>query len=285
MIGSIVSLFIGAVLSVIVSHYYYKRSMRHQLSIYSLQFSRLFRSVDSAIRKALTVQFHGAPVEQLIIAELLVANEGVHAVRDCVQPLRIALPDHARFVDASIVHVHPDGRQVSATLKSERECTCEFDILNAGDYFLVRLLVDGRIKISDLIFSIVAENLPPRLLVKTSTGVETVERSGLYFTPLIAGGAFALLGGSALASLVILQNAKPSLFPFPPSGYELSIGSSLAILGTGVLGVFLSLFGLLVMASSPFGGSIPPPRRFPLPGHVRRDRMTPHALAREIEDL
>jgi hypothetical protein len=281
MIVAIASLIVGAALSVAISRYYYKRSLRHRLAIYVFQSSRLFRDVDSAIRKALTIQFHGAPVEQLVLAELLIANEGVHAVRDCVQPLTIALPDDARFVDASILYVHPDGRQVSTTLSSARKCICEFEILNAGEYFLLRIIIDGRTRVADLRCSIVAENLPPRIAVEFEP-VETRERSRFDFVaPLVFGVAAGLLGGSILATLVLLRDAQPSLFPFPPSGFEFSFGSSLVIFVAGTLGVLLTLIGLGFLAASVFGGVIPPPRRFPLPGHFRRDHL-PYHLVREI---
>lgn len=269
MVSVLVSLLVGVVLTILVSRYYFNRSLKHRLAIYVHSTSRVFVGVGRDVRESLTVLFQGHEVDDLGEIVLLVANEGVHPIRDVVRPLVASVPSETELLDATVLHVHPEGRSVE-TIRVKSAVECRFDLLNPGDYFLLKFLVNGPANASDITFAITAVGIPPRLQA-SPRAYSTAKNSkfadmGLTFVGLLFLVAAVSLG----AGLMLLKDARPELLPF--SGFEWSMGAVattcgallalIVTLGLGLIGTMMTVAGL-------FGGSFPPQRTFTLPEHLR----------------
>lgn len=65
-------------------------------------------------------------------------------------------------MDASILHVAPEGREVRI-VQSQTSVAFTFPLLNAGEFFITKLLLQGRARPKDFKFSITDDELPPML--------------------------------------------------------------------------------------------------------------------------
>src|SRR5258708_39701830 len=108
---AIVTTIIGIVVTILISKHYYGRSSKHRLAIYSFPFPEILEGVDPDTRRDLAVNFRGKEVKELSVMELLVANEESSAIRDTLSPLSASLSDQCQIVDASVVYIHPEGRE------------------------------------------------------------------------------------------------------------------------------------------------------------------------------
>ena len=197
---SLFSLVIGIAATLVVSHYYFRRSVNKSLTPF-LQFtSSLFRGVSPEVREALRIEYRGVPVAEIQEIQFLIANTGERAIRDVIEPLSVAIPSGCTLLDATVLHTSPAERSVSVGT-TDKAVRFEFPLLNSGEFFLVRLLLNGQAKATDFQFRITADDLPPKLsprpmqpdLVTSSTKREF--ESGL----LVASAIFGVCGAACSA--------------------------------------------------------------------------------------
>jgi len=226
-------------------------------------------------------------VNELQQVVFLVANDGERAIRDVIEPITLTMPADVEILDASIVHRQPDGLKANIVTSPHpplgTSLALEFPLLNKGEFFVVKLLLSGRFKLSnstvlcdDLPRCIEFEPLPPNSLRDTQYKFEWI--------PAIIGLGILLIPAWATYSAYLLHALRPSLFhPFAPRQGALGIHLEpllFLIFGAIIVLLFL-LIGFGLLAAAIFGGEFPPSRtrRYRLPkelqGMVFPYRMVP----------
>lgn len=202
---SLASLIIGVVATIWVSRYYFKRTTDKSLTPYLQFFSSLFDGVDPSVRESLKIAYKGTAVTELLEAQFLVANTGERPIRDVIAPLTLAVPRNCLVLDASILHVSPDGREINIAQTSSA-VTFAFPLLNTGEFFITKLLLQGKAEPEDFKFTITVDDLPPvlRTVRMPPDLVEGEKRREFDWTPLVIGGIFIAIG-AAIATLIYLQ--------------------------------------------------------------------------------
>lgn len=264
------SLVLGVIASVLVSRYYFRRSFTKSLTTFIQFSSSPLRGIDPAVKSALQIRYHDRPVENLYEIQFLVSNSGEKSIGEVIEPLSIGIPDGALLVDASIMHASPEGRRVELHIPTDRRSVgFRFPVLNAGDFFITKLLLDGSPREKDFIFSIVAAELPPTLkptLIPPDAIVST-GTSKFEGAPLVAGCVFLLFG----VAIAVLVWARWSAMPAWSSVTAREFFGSLGMSGWAAILSALPAFafivgGTMVAVSSFSGGRFPPrSRRFVVP--------------------
>lgn len=277
MLVALGSLAAGAVLSILVSRYYFIRSLKYRLTVYVHSYSRVLVGVAQDVKESLDVRFQGSPVDDLGEMVFLIANEGAHPIKDVVRPLVASVPEGTKLLDAVVLHVHPNGRTVSAS-PEEKSVELRFDLLNPGDYFLLKFLIDGSARPNEIDFSLTAVGLPPRLKA-SPRAYATSEDSSKTDLVLALIGLFLLgCGVSVGAVLLTMARARPELLPFgrfdaSTLAIALTVGFGLAAL----VAVVVALIGAMMIGASLFGGSFPPRPTFVLPPELRQHLTVGHS--------
>jgi len=202
---SIGSLIVGVVATVWVSRYYFKRTIDKSLTPYIQFSSSLFDGVDPSVRESLKIAYKGTPVNEILEIQFLIANTGERPIRDIISPLTLTLPGDCSLLDASILHVAPEGREVKI-VQSDSSITFAFPLLNAGEFFITKLLLQGRAKPKDFKFSITVDDLPPIIKpVHLPPDLIESERKRKFASEPLWIGTFLIVIGSALAGLIYSQ--------------------------------------------------------------------------------
>ena len=267
MVETIIGIAAGLIITIIISRYYYRLSVRHRLSVYVLQAFQVMSDVDRDIKKDFTVKFKDTQVKNLTILELLIVNQGTHPIRDCVEPLAIEFPEGTALLDATVPYVNPEGRHVRAEVISDRRFEYHFSILNPREYFLTKIVADGFIDLERLLITIGADNLPPRLMPRIGDRVETERHTkvvlGVNLIGAIVTAFFGLFAVSVLSLVQVFSGVQ--LWDNLPSPYPTTMVGTIAFVLL-ILNAVLCLGFILAIL---FGGAFPPSHRFPLPESVR----------------
>lgn len=165
---SFLSVVLGIFATVLVSRYYFKRSVDKSLIPY-LDFStQLLSGIDPEVKKDLSISYQGVEVKDLYQVQYLIANTGEKPIRDVIKPLELIIPeDQGAILDSSLIHVYPEGREVKLEISDDKKTVkFLFPLLNKGDFFIVKLLVKGSLSKEKIKFNITSEDLPPCLNVQ-----------------------------------------------------------------------------------------------------------------------
>jgi hypothetical protein len=269
----IVTTLIGIIVAILVTRHYYVRSIKHRLAVYSMPSPSIFYGVDPEIRSGLSIQFRGEAVEQLSVIEFLIANEGADAIRQSIEPLAFNMGNKCRIVDASVTYMQPEGRDIKLETASDHEFKCVFVLLNPNEYFYVKVIADGRIKISDIECTITAENLPPRIKIESAEGVNIGPGESSRDLTFLVPAIFVLLLGAILAlPLVGLYEVHPEYFPFSWSKFAFVWWLTVPIFIVGIAACTL-VIASLAMAVVAVAGDIPRRPRFKRPGRPYHAHM------------
>ena len=213
---SIVSLLGGVLATVAVARYYFLRTVEKSnksLTPYIDFFSELLDGIDPEVREALSIKYQELEVEDLIEVQFLVANSGERPIRDVIKPLTLVIPDSSTIMNVALLHISPEGREVSLKVDKDTN-TIEFlfDLLNKDEFFVVKLLLNGKADIDDFVFSITVDDLPPTLETKSLPNdlvqVEDADKTSEIEWELIFGGAVVLLFGASVGYLAINVSAS-----------------------------------------------------------------------------
>ena len=273
MVETIIGVIAGLIITIVISRYYYRLGVRHRLAVYVLQAFQAMSDLDSDIKKDFTVEFNGTPVRDLTVLELLIANEGTHPIRDYVEPLSFQMPDGVHLLNVTVPYVYPEGRHVNAVVKSKHSFEYQFSILNPREYFLTKIVADGYIDRDELLISIGADNLPPRLRLEINDRVETGKRSPVGSLISLAIAAIYVFFGLYLVSVLsLLRHVNRNILPMWLHLPLLYPGSMIAVM-TIILTLSVAMLFLGFVFAALLGGAFPPNRRFPLPEALtRKDR-------------
>lgn len=265
---AVVTTLIGVIAAILAARYYFLRSVKHRLAVYSIPSPGIFYGVDPEVRKEISVQFQGEAVKHLSVVEFLVANEGADPIRESIEPLTFHFDDDVRIVDASVTYVQPDGRKIAVNTESEREFRCEFALLNPNEYFYVKVIADGAISRLNVKCTIVAENLPPKIAVGSASSVNIgphSKRSDPIL--LVPAGVILLLAAIFALPLVGLYEVHPHYFPFAWSKFRFVWWLTVPLFMDGVFYALLVLISLFIGVGALIG-DIPPRPHFKGPRRI-----------------
>jgi len=263
---------LGAIATVLVSRYYFRRTVSKSIGVFGLLNSFVFAGIASDVRKLLHFRFEDREVDELQQMVFLVANDGERAIRDVIEPLTLRIPPDVEILDASIVHRHPEGLQVEITINSHpptgSDISLQFPLLNKREFFVVKMLISGTLVSNELSFRILSDDLP-RTLKISSIPPGALEDAGFKFEWGLAFAASVVLLFATWTgySMYLLYGTRPELFPFPWSSFVISVESLALLIPAIIMILLLSLLGLAMMGAAVFGGTFPPAKgpRFPLP--------------------
>lgn len=171
---------IGAIASFLASRHFFKKGVKEKLIVPYVQFtSKLFSEIDPELKNNLIVKYKGHKVENITQAQFLIANSGDVAIRDIIEPLKLTLPKENKIFSVNIIHIEPEGREVSFKIvETDTSNIVKFDIplLNRGDFFVIKIVAQDTLpdqteqeksKNSEkdhlFKFSVTADDLPPKL--------------------------------------------------------------------------------------------------------------------------
>ncbi|UCN00428.1 hypothetical protein LCX93_00505 [Sulfurimonas sp. SWIR-19] len=160
-----ISVLIGVIATYFFAKYYFEKSINKSLTPYIDFTSSILSNIDDDVKKVLDIKYKGMKVDNLTEIQLLVANTGDIAIRDLIHPLEVQLPNSISIIDVVILYIYPEGREVNLKLE-ENKIILNFDLLNQKDFFVVKFLFDGKLRVSDFKFKIVVDDLPPIITAK-----------------------------------------------------------------------------------------------------------------------
>lgn len=271
---AVASLIVGAAFSVWLSSYYFRRSHRKSLTPYIQYASSPFRDLDPAVSRALDIKYQDVPVVDLFEIQFLIANTGDKAIRDVIRPLTFKVPAESDLLDATVIHRYPAELNVNTSVTFDGTCdlvVCEFPLLNSGDFFILKLLLNGTPKSQEFQFAITVDELPPTLKSERlpSDAVGTDKKRPFELPLLGVGIALALCGLAQFKVVYDSWSVIPSLASGLRGFFAAFDLSSAALLLSVVPAFFFTLFGAMLSAAACADGSFPPKKkRFIIPEDV-----------------
>jgi len=270
---AIVSILIGVAATFYASRYYYRRSVDKELTPFIQLQSNVLSHIDEEVKSDLHIEYKGVKVENLQQLQFLVANTGERAVRDVIKPLLLELPENSEIMDASILYIYPEGREVILdTTKSGNIVEFNFPLLNKDEFFIFKLLIKGEPERKELKFRIVADDLPPELKIKRLTynqiERESKDEKGKFELGLLITGVILLV--FALFSGILAHYIPSDALPKITSKTfemvnDLPIIGIASVIGYILTGIF-SLLGVMATIGAIVGDfEFPKSKKFRLP--------------------
>lgn len=276
------TLVIGVLVTILVSRYYFQRTITKSLTPYIHNSSQVLSWIDPIVRGELKVSFREEEVKDLTLMEFIIANDGERSIRDCIEPLSVLLPKEAKLLDASILHKYPSELNVRIISEEQKDGSTKiqfpFPLLNRGDFFLTKLLVKGNLEAGDLVFHILVDDLPPTLKAKSIPIRTTSDENAKVDWSAIGVGMFMVAIGLASAYVLFrLWKLDPRSFPYPWSTYNFSVLPAIAM-GVFVLSILVWFgVGIAFGIDEGFSGVLKRRQYFPLPEQYRRNLPFPFA--------
>lgn len=269
---TLTGIILGIAATALVGRYYFRRTVERELTPFVHLHSLVLAGIDSDYRKDLKILFHDEPVEDLTHLQLLIANTGTRAIRDCIQPLTIFFPKKVSVMEYAILHKNPNELQVRLARQKKDEgkqesVQVEFPLLNRGDFFLLKFLLKGAVKPFDVECRITVDDLPPKLRVEWLPPSATKkEKAAIEWSAFWVGLGVTAAAAGFVYMLFLLWHAKPSIFPFPWETYEFSVINTIALVLSVVTVLIFVLIGILLMTGIAFDEVFSKPKhKFPLP--------------------
>ena len=146
-IGTISGIIIGGLITVWASRYFYKKSVKAKtLSCFVQYISEILTNIDPEVKNNLEVDFKGQKVESLYQIQFVIANTGDIAIRNIISPLTLEIPNNGTILDANLIDIEPEGREVSLEISEPGNVSkLNFPLLNSGEFFIVKLLIKGEV--------------------------------------------------------------------------------------------------------------------------------------------
>ncbi len=262
---AIIGLITGIIATILISKYYFKRSLDKSITPYIQFSSSPLKGIDPSVRKELEVKYQNHAIESLYEIQFLIANTGTKAIRDVIEPLTLTIPKDCTLLDANILHVKPIGRKIHLEISEDKkEIRHVFPVLNSNEFFITKLLLNGTPKEKDFSFSIISDYLPPTLkpIRLPHDSLWSSTKKIFSFFPL-SFGLIVIFFGLAIAMLIYDSlPSLPSWNKLGPLGFFTNLGlSGWAVFVCVVPLVALLLLGIISVAASFTGGHFPPPKK------------------------
>lgn len=269
------SLVIGIITSIWVSAYYFRKSVTKSLTPFLHYASSPLNGIASDVKRDLKITYQGAPVQDFFEAQFIVANTGEKAIRDLIEPLGFVVPEGSTLLDAVLIHRSPIEFQANIEVDTQRKgFKVNFPLMNSGDFFILKVLLDGTPKLEQLRFTILVDELPRTLKISELSFGE-VSTTGkpfwtLRFTTL--AGLFITFLGIAVSKLVYdALQSSPSIFTAPLEFDSVVDLHVLALVSSAIAAFLIISFGVMTVAVPLFSGSLRPvKRKFVVPEGVMK---------------
>jgi hypothetical protein len=258
MSGLLISIFgiaVGIIVTVLVSRHFFKRSLKKSLTPYIQFHSSPLTRIDPKVREQLEVKYQGQIIDNLHEIQFLVANTGDSSIRDIIEPLTLDIPEGSSVLDATILYINPKGRSIKLQLsKDKKKVIFEIPLLNSGDFFITKILLNGSPRTDDFTFSISAEYLPPTLTA-THLPVNAIQTSktrkgNVEYIPFLIGLGILFFGLAVIPLIVNEWSSFPDFVQFGFWGFFKNLGLTgwsmiVSILSSATLIIFGGLFVIL----------------------------------------
>ena len=259
------------------ARYYFLRSVNKSIGVYQLLNSLVFEGIAPDVRRQLHFRFQDSEVDELQQVVFLVANDGERAISNVIEPLTLRIPAGVEVLDALVLHRHPSELRLQVKTDGGpaggSSTSFSFPILNKGEFFVVKLLLSGRLVVDKQSFQLLADDLPRAVQVK-DLPPSAVEDENYSFMWELALAAVIVL---AVPTWILyfgyqLYETRPELFPYPWTSFIVSFESLALLVPGAILLILIAFMGLVILAAAVFGGEFPPRTgpRFPLPKELRR---------------
>jgi hypothetical protein len=200
-------------------------------------------------------------------------HDGDRAIRDCIEPLTLRLKKTTTILDASILYREPSDLQIRISQDRDENMPivrCEFPLLNAGEFFMLKLLLDGYMQRSDIECHILVDDVPRAFKAKLlPRSALTEPKRKIEWAGAIMGSSFLLVVASLSLLLWNYYILKPSIWPYPWANFCPSWIETPALV-FGILSLlFLTLCGIVELIGIGFEDFFSRYPRFPLPEELR----------------
>lgn len=212
-----VSLVVGAILSFLVAQYFYKRNFKSSLTPFIQFSSSPLIGLDPKLRNDLKIIYNEKNVDNLFEIQFLIANTGDKTIKTPIKPLTLTIPEDTEVLDAKILFINPEGRELSLNInETKNSILYNFPLLNSGDFFITKLLINGNPSEKEFKFTISAEELPPSLKTQSlpidALSIKGKKRVRFEKGLLLAGVSMLLMGLSILKLIYNSVSKFPSVF-------------------------------------------------------------------------
>ena len=236
---------LGALFSFLISRYYYKRNFNSSLTPYIQFSSSPLIGVDPKLRNDLKVNYRNKEVENLLEIQFLIANTGDKPIKAPLKPLTLSIPESNEILDSKILYINPEGREVNISENPTRTSIIyDFSLLNSGDFFISKLLINGNPSLEDFKFEIGAEELPPSLAIKDlptdALNVKGKKKFRFDGMILLLGLGLLFFGCSVLKLIFVNIGSFPSII-------DLGFTNFIKIMGTTDIAVMISILPTLIL--------------------------------------
>lgn len=272
--ATVLVLLVGVLATIAISHYYFRRTVSKRLSIYLILRNRVLAGIDDNVRQQLKFYFGNEQVTELFQIEFIVANDGERAVSSCIEPLSLRLPTAVKLLDSSILHRNPTDLRVQTDVEvgttGRTVLKWKFPLLNKGEFFLVKLLLNADFGRKQLRFHILADDLPRTIESNWLPPQATrSEGGGVEWTAVTAGTVFLAFAAGLAYCLYAYAMSRPWMLPFPWGNFRPSWIETPA-LALSCFGFMLTAFlGGLFIFGLGLEGFFRRHPKFPLPSELR----------------
>ena len=110
----------------------------------------LFNYDLNSTNQRLQLLFNGKPIHNAELVLIKIYNAGSAPIKpdDYERPLKVAMGESSKILDAEIVDMHPKNLVVPISTVDDTSITLEKLLLNPGDYFVINTIVIPPVKIS-----------------------------------------------------------------------------------------------------------------------------------------
>jgi len=164
---TISSIIIGAIITWIITRYFYLRNRNiRSLTPYKNFIARVFSDIDPSLKKDLKIKYKGIDVDNFYQVQFTIINTGNRSLNNFIKPLTLFTPNNGEILDVKILYIYPEGREITFDIGPKGNfISYNIPLLNSGEYFVTKLLVKGDVETSkDFVFKVTAEDLPPDIL-------------------------------------------------------------------------------------------------------------------------
>lgn len=286
--GTILGIIIGVAATILVARYYFQRSVNKSLGVFTTLSNRVFAGIEKEVKEKLEFHYDGEEIDELQQIDLIVANDGDKSIRDCIEPLSFRFKKKTKILDVSIVYRSPKTLQVEINQQSANampQVNCEFPLLNSGEFFMIKFLVDGYVSSSDIECRILVDDIPREFSIKPLPLAAVRDSKPKVEWAGVAAGLLSLVGVTALAITIWnYYSLKPAISPYPWSEFSPAWLETPFLLILVLGGLLMTFIGVILLVGIGFEDFFKKHPRFPLPEELRGSKYSFPDLS-EIEEI
>lgn len=149
-ISTLIGITIGGIITYFVSKKFYKKTEKVKSFQPFVRFiTSILSDIDPEVKEQLQVSYANHPIEKMYQIEFVIANTGDLPITNIIEPLTLDIPDKGQILDVNIVHIEPKERNIQYEIfqnnDNSQSVSFKFSLLNASEYFVVKLLIKGEI--------------------------------------------------------------------------------------------------------------------------------------------